>query len=115
VRVLLDSYRDNANLDSPRSNLRTVEYLSDLARREDLDLEARRANPTGEGIHNKMVLARIGGQGWVVAGSLNGSEVSAKLNREMSLRVASNDAFAYPADVFWYDWSTSRDVAQRQN
>jgi hypothetical protein len=51
-----------------------------------------------------MVLAQIGGQGWVVAGSLNGGEVSAKLNREMSLMVASNEAYAYLADVFWYDW-----------
>jgi hypothetical protein len=72
VRVLLDSYGDNTNLDSPRSNLHTVEYLNALALGEGLDLEARRANPTGEGIHNKMILGRIGGQGWVVAGSLNG-------------------------------------------
>jgi cardiolipin synthase A/B len=114
VRVLLDSFRDNANLDSPRSNLRTVEYLRALARLEGLDLDARRANPTGEGIHNKMVLARIGGQGWVVAGSLNGGEVSAKLNREMSLRVASNEGFEYLADLFWYDWSTGGAVAQRR-
>jgi cardiolipin synthase len=105
VRVLLDSYRDNANLDSPRSNLRTVEYLRALASLEGLDLDARRANPTGEGIHNKMVLARIGGQGWIVAGSLNGGEVSAKLNREMALLVGSDDAYDYLADVFWYDWN----------
>jgi PLD-like domain len=104
VRVLLDSFQDDTNLDSPRCNLRTAEYLNALARLEGLDLEARRANPTGEGIHNKMVLARIGGQGWVVAGSLNGSEVSTKLNREMCLRVASNEGFDYLADLFWYDW-----------
>ena len=115
VRVLLDSYRDNANLDSPRSNLRTVEYLGELAGREDLDLEARRANPTGEGIHNKMILARIGGQGWVVAGSLNGSEVSAKLNREMALLVGSDEAYSYLADVFWYDWELPWTYSQPAN
>jgi cardiolipin synthase len=104
VRVLLDSFQDDTNLDSPRCNQRTVEYLRALALQEGLDLDARRANPTGEGIHNKMVLARIDGQGWVVAGSLNGSEASTKLNREMSLRVASNEAFAYLAEVFWSDW-----------
>ena len=107
VRVLLDAYRDNANLDSPRSNLRTVEYLRALALLEGLDLDARRANPTGEGIHNKMVLARIGGQGWIVAGSLNGSEASTKLNREMNLVVASSAAFEYLVDVFWYDWDVA--------
>jgi cardiolipin synthase len=107
VRVLLDSYQDNANLDSPRNNLRTVEYLRALASLEGLDLDARRANPTGEGIHNKMVLARVGGQGWVVAGSLNGSEASTKLNREMSLRVASNEGFEYLAGLFWSDWDVT--------
>jgi cardiolipin synthase len=107
VRVLLDSFRDNANLDSPRSNLRTVEYLRALAGLEGLDLDARRANSTGEGIHNKMIQARIGGQGWVVAGSLNGDEVSAKLNLEMSLIVASSEPYAYLAGVFWYDWGVT--------
>lgn len=103
VRVLLDAYFDE--LTSPRSNLRTVEYLKAVAAAEGLDLQARRRNPTGQGIHNKMVLAQIGGQGWVVVGSLNGGEVSAKLNREMVLKVASDEAYRYLADVFWYDWN----------
>lgn len=105
VRVLLDAYFDD--LKSPRSNLRTVEYLNALARAEGLNLEARRRNPTGQGIHNKLVLAQIGGQGWIVAGSLNGGEVSAKLNREVALLVGSDAAYAYLADVFWYDWDVT--------
>jgi phosphatidylserine/phosphatidylglycerophosphate/cardiolipin synthase-like enzyme len=104
VRVLLDAYFDNQDLNSPRSNLRTVEYLKAIAQAEGLDLDARRRNPTGEGIHNKIVLAQIGGQGWAVVGSLNGGEVSAKLNREMALLVGSDEVYAYLADVFWYDW-----------
>ena len=92
---------------SPRSNLRTVEYLTAVAQAEGLDLQARRRNPTGQGIHNKMVLAQIGGQGWVVVGSLNGGEVSAKLNREMALLVGSDEVYAYLADVFWYDWDVT--------
>jgi hypothetical protein len=82
-------------------------YARDIQRpgqAEGLDLDARRRNPTGEGIHNKMVLARIGGRGWAVVGSLNGGEVSSKLNREVSLKVASDEAYAYLADLFWYDW-----------
>jgi len=105
VRVLLDAYFDNQNLNSPRCNLRTVEYLKAAAQAEGLDLDARRRNPTGGGIHNKMVLAEINGQGWVVVGSLNGGEVSAKLNREMVLKVASNAAYNYLSDMFWYDWN----------
>jgi cardiolipin synthase len=104
VRVLLDSFFDNQDLDSPRSNLRTVEYLTDVADAEGLDLQAARRNPTGGGLHNKLILARIAGQGWIVVGSLNGGEGSAKLNREMSVIVASSAAYAYLADVFWYDW-----------
>ena len=67
----------------------------------------RRRNSTGQGIHNKMVLAQIGGQGWVVVGSLNGGEVSAKLNREMALLVGSDEVHNYLADVFWYDWGVA--------
>ena len=62
------------------------------------------ASRTGQGIHNKLVLAQIGGRGWVVVGSLNGGKVSAKLNREMALKVASDEAYSYLAEVFWYDW-----------
>jgi len=51
-----------------------------------------------------MILAEIDGQGWVLVGSLNGGEVSAKLNREMCLLVASDEAYQYLADIFWYDW-----------
>jgi len=107
VRVLLDAYFDNQDLNSPRSNLRTVEYLNSVAQAEGLDLDARRRNPTGEGIHNKLVLAQIGGQGWVIVGSLNGGEVSAKLNREMALLVGSDETYNYLEDVFWYDWDVT--------
>jgi cardiolipin synthase len=107
VRVLLDAFFDNQDLESPRSNLRTVEYLTAVAQAEGLDLQVQRGNPTGRGIHNKMVLAQIGGQGWVIAGSLNGGEVSAKLNREMALLVGSDEVYSYLADVFWYDWDVT--------
>ena len=40
-------------------------------------------------------------------GSLNGGEVSAKLNREMALLVGSDEVYAYLADVFWYDWDVT--------
>lgn len=53
------------------------------------------------------MLAQIDGQGWVVAGSLNGGEVSAKLNREVALLVGSDEVYEYLADVFWYDWGVT--------
>jgi hypothetical protein len=58
-----------------------------LARGEGLDLRARPGNPTDLGIHNKMILARTGGRGYVHGGSFNGSEVSSKVNRKIAPQV----------------------------
>lgn len=102
VRILLDAFFDD--LSSSRSNLRTEEYLTARARAEALDLEVRRGNPTGLGLHNKMVLAEIRGQGWLMVGSLNGGEASAKVNREVSLVAQSDEAYRYLAGMFWGDW-----------
>jgi uncharacterized repeat protein (TIGR01451 family) len=102
VRILLDSFFDRGD------NAATVAYLGTAAGREKLDVEARLANPTGLGLHNKMVLAQIGGRGFVHAGSLNGTEVSSKANREVALQVQSDEAYEYLKAVFDYDWSTTR-------
>jgi len=102
VRILLDGL-----LDQDGDNAATVAYVQAVAQAEGLDLEARLGNPTGLGLHNKMVLARIGGQGYVHAGSLNGSEASSKVNRELALQVQSGAAHDYLAAVFGYDWGTS--------
>ncbi len=40
-------------------------------------------------------------------GSLNGGEVSAKLNREMALLVGSNEVHAYLAGKFGYAWDVT--------
>jgi hypothetical protein len=83
----------------------TVAYLQSIARAEGLDLQARLANPTYLGLHNKMILAEIDGRGYVHAGSINGSEVSSKVNRELALQVQSDAAYQYLQAVFDYDWS----------
>jgi phosphatidylserine/phosphatidylglycerophosphate/cardiolipin synthase-like enzyme len=98
VRVLLDAYFDHGE------NRATVTYLNRLARAEDLDLQARLGNPTGGGLHNKMILVQAGAEGWAHVGSLNGSEASTKLNRELALQVQSNAVFDYLAEAFWHDW-----------
>jgi hypothetical protein len=54
-----------------------------------------------------MVLAQIGGRGSAIAGSLNGGEVSTKLNREMALLVGADEVYSYLADVSWYDWDVT--------
>ena len=105
--MLLDAYFDNENLNSPRSNLRTVEYLKAITHAEGLDLDARRRNPTGQGIHNKMVLAQIGGQG---LGRRRQPERRRGLGQAEpgdGAVVGSDEVYAYLADVFWYDWAVA--------
>ncbi len=102
VRILLDSVFDNP--DDVRGNTATCAYVNDLASSEGLDLACKLANPTGTGIHNKMVLVDDGGQGYIHTGSINGSENSSKSNREFAMQVQSNDAYAYLASVFCADW-----------
>jgi hypothetical protein len=103
VRVLLDS-----GWDVEGKNRETALYLYELAEREGLDLEVRLGNPTQRGIHNKMVLVDLGLDGrYVHVGSINGSEVSNKANRELALQLCSADAYAYLRRVFEYDWEHS--------
>ncbi len=101
VSLLLDAFFDDP--DSPVGNVATCAYVDEIARAEGLALRCERANPTGLGIHNKMVLARIDGRGYVHVGSINGTELSNKGNREMALQVQSDVAYAYLADLFNHD------------
>jgi cardiolipin synthase len=103
VRLLLDSSYDTPG--DARSNAATCAYVSGIASAEGLDLACRRGNPTGTGIHNKMVLVSAGDQGWVHTGSINGSENSSKGNRELAVQVESTAAYDYLAGVFWHDWA----------
>jgi uncharacterized repeat protein (TIGR01451 family) len=102
VRILLD----NA-FDDERKNVETAIYALSAAQAEGLDLDVRLGNPTCGGLHNKMVLVSLGGERTIHVGSTNGSEVSSKGNREVSLQVRSSDAYAYLKQVWDYDWMHS--------
>jgi hypothetical protein len=102
VRLLLDEYFDVAS--AKNSNAVTCATVNQLAKQEHLRLECAIVNPTGLGIHNKMVLVQINGMGYIHVGSINGSEASSKANRELALQVQSNEAYAYLADMFDHDW-----------
>jgi phosphatidylserine/phosphatidylglycerophosphate/cardiolipin synthase-like enzyme len=105
VRLLLDRFYDDPT--HPRSNAATVAYVNRIASREGLDLRALLSNVTGQGIHNKMVVAHIGGRGYVHIGSLNGGEASNKINRELALQVQSDEAYEFLARMFELDWALS--------
>lgn len=102
VRLLLDSFfADPAN---ETGNYAACEYVNSIGRTEALSLTCTLGNPAGLGIHNKMVLAEIGGLGYIHVGSINGTEQSNKGNRELALQVQSNGAYALLADMFAGDW-----------
>lgn len=98
VRLLLDSFFDDG------ANAETCAYVNGVALAERLDLACALANPTGLGLHNKMILVRAGGRGWVHVGSLNGSELAHKGNREVALQIQSDALYAYLSGLFVFDW-----------
>lgn len=106
VRVLLDEHYDDAG--EPRSNAATVRYLVEQARLNNWDAQAATGNPTGLGVHNKMFLIKLGNRHFALIGSWNGTEVSAKRNRELSLLIESEQAYAYLRDVFAHDFQMAR-------
>jgi hypothetical protein len=44
---------------------------------------------------------------WIHVGSLNGTEVAHKVNREVAVQVESAALHAYLATVFTWDWATT--------
>jgi hypothetical protein len=51
-----------------------------------------------------MILAEIDGRGYVFAGSINGTELSNKGNRESAVLFQSNEVYSLLADMFMHDW-----------
>ncbi len=103
VRLMLDAFFDEPG--SPVSNAAACAYVNGIAQQERLLLRCELGNPTGLGIHNKMALARIDGRGYVHVGSINGTELSNKGNRELALQVRSDAAYAYLEGLFLGDVS----------
>ena len=102
VEVLLDSFFDKPS--DGKSNYQTCKWLNGIALDERLNLLCQTGNPTGLGIHNKMVLVELDGRGYVHVGSINGSEHAAKLNRELALQVQSDGAYELLRAMFKQDF-----------
>lgn len=105
VRLLLDGYFDDSR--AARSNAATAAYVNALAATEYIPITARLGNPTGLGIHAKAALFAIGTRRWVMVGSLNGGEISHKLNREVVLLVENAELYHRLHTVFAHDWALS--------
>jgi hypothetical protein len=101
LRLLLDSFFDDGNA---TSNTATCLYVNTIAENESLDMMCKTGDPTGLGIHNKMVLVQANGRGYIHIGSINGTEQSSKGNRELALQIQSDGAFEYLSGMFWQDF-----------
>jgi phosphatidylserine/phosphatidylglycerophosphate/cardiolipin synthase-like enzyme len=89
-------------------NAAFVEWLNGVAKRRDLPLTARVADPAGryEKIHAKGVVA----DDTVVVGSLNWNENAVSENREVVLAVRSEALATYFRETFAADWRGGRGV-----
>jgi hypothetical protein len=107
VRVLLDGYFEEDG--DPNGNRSAANWLNQTGAQEGIALEARLGNPAGLGIHAKLlVIRRTGQRGWTHLGSLNGSEISSKANREVAFQVESSSIADYLGRVIDADWGSSR-------
>jgi len=102
VYLLLDS------VNSASTNTTTKNYIDSLGLS---NIHVLLGNPTsGTGsfpIHNKMILARIGGKDYVNIASINGSENASRANRELGLIIQSDAGYEYYYKAFEYDWKVS--------
>ncbi len=111
VRIILNGQSFAEHLPEPPENRHTLNVVHEIARAEGLDMSAVLANTTGNGIHSKIVLVYLQNEGgYAHVGSINGSENSSKLNREVALQIRSNEVYAYLAASFEYDWWMSSPV-----
>ena len=106
LRLALDKFYDNPK--DVRSNAATVQAVLSQAAANGWDVRAARINDTGRGIHNKMILVKLGNRAFAQIGSWNGSETSAKRNREMSLLIESQETYAYLRNVFYTDFALAQ-------
>jgi cardiolipin synthase A/B len=98
VRILLSDAYLNPN--DPKDNTKTVRYLNQLARQENLDLQARifRSDVAAlEKIHNKGII--VDSQRAFVS-SINWSQNSPMNNREVGLILEHPDVGAYYTRIF---------------
>ena len=103
LRLLLDSFFDEPNDD--RSNQASADYLRLVAQSEQLDMQALTGNPAGAGIHAKAGSLAVGEERWLLVGSVNGGEISHKINREVSLLVNAPLLYERLAELFESDWA----------
>jgi phosphatidylserine/phosphatidylglycerophosphate/cardiolipin synthase-like enzyme len=100
VKVLLDS--KDYNLDTRNDNDEAVAYINEIAKVEELNLEAKLANLDGlVKVHNKGLI--VDGEKTLIS-SLNWNANSIQ-NREAGVMVENAEIAFFYIDVFLHDWN----------
>ena len=108
VRVLIDSVWYHISTRDPRDNDNAVQKINEIARRENLDLQAKLINLESVGISKIHTKGVIVDREKTFIGSINWSENSFKGNREVGVVVRHKQVAQYYADLFLRDWLHSR-------
>jgi len=112
VKILLDSNSYNIEKSDLNSNLNTVDFLKNVAEKENLKLEAKLADLENLGvdkIHNKGVIID---EKTVLVSSINWNENSPKRNRETGI-IIHGEAAQYFVDLFKKDFEGNKTTFQQ--
>ena len=107
VKILLDSYYYNIEVDDPKSNVHTVEYVNGIAKNERLALEAKLIDLDAAGLvklHTKGVVA----DNKTLVSSINWNENSPTYNREIGIIIDSPEVANYFKEVILQDWHAKK-------
>ncbi len=104
VRILLDSTWYNIEAEDPVSNYNTLKYVQDVAKRENLNLQAKLASPEKLGLEKIHTKGVVVDKKAVLISSINWNEHSPTKNREIGVIIYGEPA-QYFAEVFECDWS----------
>ncbi len=112
VKLLLDSSWFNVD-DEGKSNEDTVDYVNNIARKENIDLQAKLIDLNKlnlDELHGKLIIA----DNSVLVSSINWGENSPTNNREAGV-IIYGDASDYYAKVFLNDWNPETSSADSGN
>lgn len=107
VKILLDSYWYNTEESDPNSNFHTTDYINEIAKKENLSLEARLIDLNSLGLEILHTKGVIVDNEKVLVSTINWNENSPKNNREVGI-IVSGRAAEYFVEAFNYDWAGKR-------
>jgi len=108
VKILLDSTWYNIEEDDLKSNIKTVQYVNNIAKEEGLNLEGRLVDLDSTGFKKLHAKGVVVDNSTVFVSSVNWNEYSPTKNREVGIIIYGEPA-EYFSEVFISDWEPRHD------